>query len=55
MISPVTVLRITNWHLKATIVVPNGDIEVRIFLAHPHTNDGFFFLLIFQFRIFILK
>ena len=35
--------RITDWHLKACRVMTNG--EGRIFLSHPYTNNGFFFLL----------
>ena len=27
----------------------NADPEGQIFLSHPHTNDGFFFLLTIQF------
>ena len=37
--------RITDWHHKACRVMPKGDREERIFLSHPHTNNGFFFLL----------
>ena len=28
-----------------SLVMPNGDLEERIFLFYPHTNNGFFFLL----------
>ena len=36
--------RITIWHHKACLVMTNSDPEGRIFLSHPHTNYGFFFL-----------
>ena len=39
------VLRITEWHHEACRVMTNGDREGRIFLSHPHTNNGLFFLL----------
>ena len=29
----------------------NGDRERRIFLSHPHTNNGFFFLLTTKYHI----
>ena len=37
------------WHHKACRVMTNGDHEGRLFLSHPHTNNGFFFLLIIDF------
>ena len=37
-------LRITDWHHEACRVMTNGDREGRIFLSHPHTNNGFFFI-----------
>ena len=40
-----SVQRITVWHHKACRVITNGDSEGQIFLSHPHTNDGVFFLL----------
>ena len=40
-----SVLRITVWHQKACRVMTNGDREGQIFLSHPHTNNGFVFLL----------
>ena len=40
-----SVPRITDWHHEACRVMTNGDREGRIFLSHPHTNNGFFFLL----------
>ena len=40
-----SVPRITDWHHEACRVMTNGDPERRIFLSHPHTNIGFFFLL----------
>ena len=33
----------------------NGDHEGRIFLSHPHTNNGLFFLLTTKYLIFIWK
>ena len=33
----------------------NGDPEGRIFLSHPHTNNGFFFLLAIKYLILCLK
>ena len=40
-----SVMRITIWHHKACQVMTNGDRVGQIFLSHPHTNNGFFFLL----------
>ena len=37
--------RITVWHHEDCVVMTNGDLEGRIFLPFPHTNNGFFFLL----------
>ena len=39
--------RVAFWHHEACRVMTNGDPEGRIFLSHPHTNNGFFFLLLF--------
>ena len=39
------VLRIIDWHHEACRVMTNGDHEEQIFLSHPHTNNGFIFLL----------
>ena len=33
----------------------NGDGEGRIFPFHPHTNNGFFFLLTIKYHIFTLN
>ena len=33
----------------------NCDHKGEVFLAIPYTNDGIFFFLAIQFRIFILK
>ena len=41
-----SVPRIAVWHHEAFRVMTNGDPEGRIFLSYPHTNNGFFFLLI---------
>ena len=46
---------ITDWHHKACRVMKNGDHEVQIFLSHPHTNNGFFFLLITYYLIYTGK
>ena len=37
--------RITHWHHEACRVMTNADPEGRIFLFHPHTNNGFVFLV----------
>ena len=37
--------RIANWHHEACRVLTNGDPEGHVFLAYPHTNNGFFILL----------
>ena len=39
-----SVPRITDWYHKACRVMTIGDREGQIFLSHPHTNNGFFFL-----------
>ena len=36
-------------------MMTNGDPEGRIFLSHPHTNNGFFFLLAIKYLILCLK
>ena len=41
-----SVPRIGICHHKACQVMTNGDPEGWIFLSYPHTNNGFFFLLI---------
>ena len=50
-----SVPRITIWHHKACRVMTNGVPEGRIFLSHPHTNNGFLFLLIIKYRILCLE
>ena len=35
-----SVSRITIWHHEAWQVMTNADCEGRIFLSHPHTNNG---------------
>ena len=50
-----SVLRITNWHLQAYPAMTNGDREERIFLSHPHTNNGFFILLTTKYLILYWK
>ena len=37
--------KINDVHHEACRVMAHGDRELRIFLCHPKTNDGFFFLL----------
>ena len=50
-----SVPRITNWHHEACRVMTNGDREGLIFLSHPHTNNGFFFLLTAKYLILYWK
>ena len=50
-----SVPRITDWHHEFCRVMANGDREGRIFLSHPHTNNGFFFLLTTKYRHFVLE
>ena len=46
-----TILRIPDWHHEACQVITSGDTEGRIFLSHPHKNNGFFFLLTTKYLI----
>ena len=46
-----SVLRTTDWHHDACPVMTNGDHDGRIFLSHPHSNKGFFFLLTTKYLI----
>ena len=41
-----SVPRIAVWHHEACQMMTNGDPKGQIFLSYPHTNSGFFFLLI---------
>ena len=50
-----SVPRITNWHHKACRVMTNGFLLGQIFLSHPHTNNGFFFLAHHSLPHFILE
>ena len=50
-----SVPRITDWHHEACRLMTNGDHEGRIFLSHPHTNNGFFFLLTTKYLILYWK
>ena len=50
-----SVPRITVWHHEACRVMTNGDLEGRIFLSYPHTNNGLFFLLTIKLSISTLK
>ena len=36
-------------------MMTNGDREGQIFLSHPHTNNGLFFLLTTKYRILYWK
>ena len=45
-----SVPRITVWYHKACRVMTNGDPGGLIFLSHPPTKNGFFFLLIIKYR-----
>ena len=47
--------RMTAWHHKACRVIANSDREWRISLSHPHTSNGFFFLLTTKYLIYIRK
>ena len=42
---------ITDWHHEACPVMTNGGRKGQIFLSHPHTNNGFFFLLTTKYLI----
>ena len=42
--------RITDWHQDALMMI-KGDHEEQIFLSHPHTNNGFSFLLTTKYHI----
>ena len=46
-----SVPRITVWHHQACRVMTNCDPEGRIFLCHPHMNNGFVFLLTIKYCI----
>ena len=46
--------RITDSHHEACRVMPMGDREGQIFQSHPHTNNGFFFLLTAKLSIFYI-
>ena len=50
-----SVPRITDWQYEACRVMTKGDCQGRIFLSHPHMNNGFFFLLTTKFRILYWK
>ena len=50
-----SVLRIAVWHHEACRVMTNGDAVGRIFLPHPHPNNGIFFLLTIKYRILCFK
>ena len=47
--------RITDWHHQVCRVMTNGDHEGLIFLSHPQTNYGFFFLLTNEYLFYIGK
>ena len=50
-----TPLSITVLLQKACCVVINVDPEGHIFVSHPHTTNGFYFLLTIKYCIFMLK
>ena len=50
-----SVMRITDWHQEACQVMTKGDCKGLIFLSHPHTNNGFFFLLTTKYLILYWK
>ena len=50
-----SVPRITDWHHEACRVMTNGDGEERIFLSHPHTNNGLFFSLTIKYLFLYWK
>ena len=47
-----SIRRIAVLHQEACRVMTNGDLEGRIFLSYPHTNNGYFFLLTIVFVYF---
>ena len=47
-----SVSKIAIWHYEACRLMTNSDPEGPIFLAHPHTNNGFIFLLVIIFFLF---
>ena len=50
-----SVPRVTNWHHEACPVMTNSDCDGQNFLSHPHTNNGFFFLLTTKYLILYWK
>ena len=50
-----SVPRITDCRHEACHVMPIVDREGLIFLSHPHTRDGYFFLLITKYLILYEK
>ena len=50
-----SVPRITDWHHEACRVLTISDREGRIFLSHPYTHDGYFFLLTTKYLIIYYK
>ena len=50
-----TVSNIIDWHQEACQEMTNGDREERIFLSHPHKNNGLFFLLTTKYLILYWK
>ena len=49
-----SVPRITDWPHEACRMMAYGDREGRIFLSHPHKNNGLFFLLTTKYCILYL-
>ena len=46
-----SITRITVWLYEACRVMTNGDPEGWIFLSHPHSNSGLFFMLTIKYGI----
>ena len=47
--------RIAICNQEACQVMTTSDHEGQIFLFHHHTNNGFFFLVNIEFRVFIFQ
>ena len=46
---------VTVWHSEACRVMTIIDHRGRIFLSHPHTHNGLFFLLTIKYHILMLR
>ena len=49
-----SVPRIAVWHQEICRVMTNSNLEGRIFLSCPHTNNGFIFLLTTVFNYLVI-